>query len=264
MISVRFLSILSLHTSSHICRQHEILGALRKTAEHPAIESIHLFVKSRRRLRRLTVALNTSLPAKIDAVIELGRMPLNSDFAKYASTVLKNRWVLVSNDDVYPEGGAWASTPPGALLLSRHAKRREVSACGQCDATRAQLFRSLCNDKNFGSFDAWVARFETELLDPIGVSLLHTPRHAFGADNLLGHVFETYFRLPLTNLCHSYRLYHVHCTFPTSVGNPRVADRGYGDRTFVTHGDMARLLRTYENITQERANRVVRRRWEAL
>ena len=63
---------------------------------------------------------------------------------------------------------------------------------------------------------------------------------------------------------HPEKLGHVHCTFSTSVGNPQNADRGYGDRTFVTHGDMARLLRTYENITQERANRVVRRRWEAL
>lgn len=265
MINVRFLSILSLLTSDHECRQKEIFSALLKTAAHPAIDSIHLFVQSKDEVIRTTTHLNMTLPSKIEKIVELGRMPLNVDFVRYAATKLQGRWVLASNDDVYPEGHAWLNTPPSALLLSRHAKKNEKTSCGDCDATKSQLYQSLCNKANFGSFDAWVAKFSFNELDPVGLRLLATPRHAFGADNLLGHVFENYFSKRLTNLCRSYRLYHIHCTFRTSVANPRVADRGYGERTFIGHGQMAKLLRLYEkNLTQKKANQIVRRRWKAV
>lgn len=202
------------------------------------------------------------MPAKVEKIIELGRMPLNSDFVEYASGALQNRWVLASNDDVYPEGDAWMRAPPSALLLSRHARRRETSRCGTCDARKAQLYQSLCNQVNFGSFE--VAKFEDANLSTIGLNLIKTPRHAFGADNLLGYAFESYFKKPLKNLCHSYRLYHIHCKFRTSVQDPRNADRGYGDRTFITHGHMAKLLRRYEpDTSQKKADQIVRRRWKA-
>ena len=263
MISVRFLSILSLNTHDHFCRQQEIMKALFNTAKHEAFEEIHLFIKSRRRLNATLHRMNITLPSKVTNIIELKRMPLNSDFVSYASQNLTNRWVMASNDDVYPYGDAWFTPPNTSLLLSRHAKKNEQTLCGACDATKSQLYQSLCNHANFGSFDAWVAKFQSNILDRIGMNLVHTPRHAFGADNLLGHAFERYFQKQLKNRCYSYKLFHIHCKFPTSVSNPRIRDRGYGDRTFITHGHMARLLLKNEVMTRKKADAVVRQRWVA-
>ncbi len=262
IISVRFLSVLNLSTPNHECRQQELFTALLKTARHPGIEAIHLFVEHRRRLTRMASRLRFAMPHKVVRIVELGRMPLNSDFVYYATTTLQNRWVLVSNDDIYPEGDAWLRPPPSALLLSRHAKKVERTRCGVCDATRAQMRQSLCNNINTGSFDAWVANFSADV-NPIGMDLVRTPRHAFGSDNLLGHAFETYFHKPLRNMCYSYRLFHIHCQFQTSVRRPVNASRGYGDRTFVTHHDMAMHLRRHVKISLMEAKKIVRRRWRA-
>ena len=265
MISLRFVSVFHAHTKDHACRQQEIFTALRKTWEHEAFAELHLMVKKKRSFLKALRTHGVALSPKVKRIVELHRMPLNRDFIEYASRELRNRWVLASNDDVYPEGLAWSNPPPSALLLSRHAKSNETTACGWCDATKAQLSQSLCNTHNFGSFDAWVAKFERFPLNSVGLQLSETPRHAFGADNLLGHVFETYFGKPLQNRCLSYRLYHIHCTFATSVSNPAIAKRGYGDGTFVHHGHMADLLRRYDkNLSETRANKIVRRRWAVM
>ena len=264
MIVIRFLSILQFHTASHVCRQREIFQALLNTAKHGAFEEIHLFVKSRRKVDIALRYMNITLPSNINKIIELGRMPLNSDFVAYASSNLTHQWVLASNDDVYPEGDAWFQTPTTSMLLSRHAKLKEITRCGICDATKAQLYQSLCNPSNFGSFDAWVAKFESKTLNSIGMKLVHTPRHAFGADNLLGHAFENYFNKRLLNKCYSYKLFHIHCKFATSVNNPGSRDRGYGDRTFITHGRMAKLLTRHENVSLKTAQKIVRKRWKAM
>ena len=142
-------------------------------------------------------------------------------------------------------------------------QKKEATVCGYCDATKAHLYQSLCNKANFGSFDAWVAKFDDTKLNKVGINLVTTPRHAFGADNLLGHAFEKYFNKPLENNCYSYKLFHIHCFFQTSVSNPGSRDRGYGDRTFITHGHMAKLLMQNENITRKNAESIVRRRWNA-
>ena len=78
-----------------------------------------------------------------------------------------------------------------------------------CDARIASPVRSRCNAINFGSFDAWVARFEravTATTDPAAFAMLATPRHSFGADNLLGHVFEAHLNMSLSNRCHRYKI----------------------------------------------------------
>ena len=88
-------------------------------------------------------------------------------------------------------------------------------------------------------------------------------RHAFGADNLLLYVFETHLKVPLANRCMSYRLMHLHCLLPTSIGNcaDTARTRGYGDGTFVTHGHMNRLLRKHDtHISEREGAAIVRRR----
>ena len=151
------------------------------------------------------------------------------------------------------------------MMLSRHAKRNESCAgCRRsCNARNAQDVQSLCNHLNFGSFDGWVHRFDAPLRDPVALALLRTPRHAFGADNVMGHVFEQRLRVRLANRCYRYRLYHLHCRLPTSTKVPSDAKRGYGERTHLTHQHMELLLLKHDlNLSAwPAAKLIVTRKW---
>ena len=247
-------------------RQLEMLTALKRTCAFPGIWQVHLLVEFEGAALRMLEAFKLELPPRVAAMHELGRMPLNSDFVKYAYTQLRGEWVIACNDDIYMEGAAWLRPPmSGSLLLSRHAKANETcDGCSRsCDARKAQDRRSLCNPSNFGSFDAWVHRFCAPVTDTKAMAMLGTPRHAFGADNLLLYVFETHLKVKLENRCMSYRLMHLHCLLPTSIGNcaDTAKTRGYGDGTFVTHGHMNRLLRTHDtHISEKQGAQIVRRR----
>ena len=260
----------------HELRQRELLTALGRTARHPGVWQVHLLVESRPAFARMLRRLRWPLPARVTRVVELGRLPLNVDLFLHAAREAAGEYVLVSNDDVYPDGDGWLMPPDGALLLSRHAKRNEscegCAALGapSCNAERAQDVKSLCNARNFGSFDAWVSHFrpgEAATLRRTALDLLRTPRHAFGADNVLGFVFERHLGRPVRNRCHSYRLYHLHCTFRTSLTvTARDNDRGYGERTFIPHHHLAKMVHAAHNdsMTWHEAVHVTRRRWRAV
>ena len=262
---IRFMSVLPTTSKARRERQLEMLTALKRTCAFPGIWQVHLLVEFEGAALRMLEAFQVELPPRVAAVHELGRMPLNSDFVKYAYTQLRGEWVIACNDDIYMEGAAWLRPPMGSLLLSRHAKSNETcDGCSRsCDARKAQDRRSLCNPSNFGSFDAWVHKFDAPVTDPKAMAMLSTPRHAFGADNLLLYVFETHLKVPLSNRCMSYRLMHLHCLLPTSIGNcaDTAKTRGYGDGTFVTHGHMNRLLRSQDtHISEKEGAGIVRRR----
>tara|TARA_B110001452_G_C15209419_1_gene419510 strand:- start:602 stop:1672 length:1071 start_codon:yes stop_codon:yes gene_type:complete len=264
---VKFISVLPRSNRARIERQLEIMTALKRTCEFPGVWQVHLLVKSVPEAMGMLQTYQATLPPRVAAMYELGRMPLNSDFVEYAYTQLKGEWVLACNDDIYLEGTAWLKPPPDAMLLSRHAKANETcNGCMQksCDARKSQDFRSLCNRANFGSFDAWVHKFDEDpRTDEAAMAMLRTPRHAFGADNLLLYVFETHLKVKLHNRCLSYRLNHLHCHLPTSIGNcaDTAKTRGYGDGTFITHGHMNKLLRKWDtHITEKEGAGIVRRR----
>ena len=266
---IRFMSVLPKTNRARVDRQLEMLTALRRSCAFPGIWQVHLLVQFEDAALRMLEAFKFRLPARVAGLYELGRMPLNSDFVRYAFTQLRSEWVIACNDDIYPEGTAWLRPPPigSSLLLSRHAKWNEsCDGCSRpsCDATKAQDRRSLCNKANFGSFDAWVHKFDGPVQDAKAMAMLSTPRHAFGADNLLLYVFETHLSVPLRNRCLSYRLMHLHCILPTSIGvncASTAKTRGYGDGTFITHGHMSRLLRKHDtHITEKEGAGIVRRR----
>lgn len=192
IVALRFLSVVPNITAEHMDRQRELLTATARTEQHPGIRGMHLLVVDALQARGMLAAHGYTLGRHV-TISELGRWPLNSDLVEYASTVLRGQWVLASNDDVYPEGDAWLRPPDGALMLSRHAKERETcdGCLRSCNAMRRTPHTSLCNRANVGSFDAWVHRFSspvTNATDPVATAMLATPRHSFGADNLLGHV----------------------------------------------------------------------------
>lgn len=260
---VRFQSVLPLDSDAQRERQLEMLTALSRTCKHEGVWQVHLMVQSVEDAMRMFAHHNYPLPPRVTAIYELGRMPLNSDFVEYAYTRLRGEWVLACNDDIYLAGPAWQHPPDGSLLLSRHASTHETcDGCKEsCDATKAQEYRSLCNKQNFGSFDAWVAKFDAPVTDMKAMAMLRTPRHAFGADNLLLYVFQTHLDKPLRNRCLSYKLMHLHCRLRTSVANPATAKRGYGDGTFITHGAMAQILTEQDtHVSRKLANQIVRRR----
>ena len=271
IVALRFLSVVPNITAEHMDRQRELLTATARTEQHPGIRGMHLLVLDALQARGMLAAHGYTLGRHV-TISELGRWPLNSDLVEYASTVLRGQWVLASNDDVYPEGDAWLRPPDGALMLSRHAKERETcdGCLRSCNAMRRTPHTSLCNRANVGSFDAWVHRFSspvTNATDPVATAMLATPRHSFGADNLLGHVrrrppllrappsrrhaavpwlrpqpgpcdwraaqvFEEHLGVPLRNRCHHYKLFHLHCRLTTSDaknGRQSGKRRGYGE-----------------------------------
>ena len=272
IVALRFLSVVPNASRAHELRQREVLTALNRTAAHPAFGAVHLLVRSLEEAHAMFGAFSFILPQHV-TLTELGRWPLNSDLVEIASTTFRGRTVLASNDDVYPEGDAWLTPPEGALLLSRHAKSAETcDGCGgACDAREGTPWWSQCLERNSGNFDGWVHRFAepvTNVTQPAAFALLATPRHAFGADNLLGHTFEAHLGVPLTNRCHRYRLFHLHCRLPTSfqfTARLSGSRRGYGEgrRKVPGHGDMARLLLRHDpqHHTWEDAKAIVRRRW---
>ena len=274
IVALRFLSVIPNATIEHIDRQRELLTALTRTVQHPGIVATHLLVRSVTEARAMLSAHAYALPGTV-TLRELGRWPLNSDLVEYASTALRGQLVLASNDDVYPEGDAWLLPPPTALMLSRWAKRVETcDGCArrECNAVARTPANSVCSRANVGSFDAWLHRFDapvTAETQPAALAMLRTPRHSFGADNLLGHVFEEHLRVPLRNRCHDYRLYHLHCRLTTSDapnGRSSGSRRGYGEG-FKTgrhnHGDMARLVMRHdpEQHSWDEARKIVRKRW---
>ena len=157
-------------------------------------------------------------------------------------------------------------------MLSRHAKR--IESCDgcitkTCSQEQAQDRRSTCVWSNYGSYDAWVGRFDSapDLRNGSALAdLLSSPRHAFGTENMLGHVFERYLGRRLRNRCRTYRIYHLHCHFKTSllgVGNAPVTERGYG-QGFIGHIFVVELLRRHEkNLSFEQASALMRHRWIA-
>ena len=271
--SLRFLSVIPNRSQTHHDRQRELLTALSRTCAHPAFRAVHLLVQDLDAVRSMLVAFRYILPQKVKAVLSLGRMPFNFDLVRYAATELRGEMVLASNDDIYPEGAEWSILPSESLALSRHAKVNETCmGCflQSCNQRRAQVEESLCSEKNFGSFDAWVHRFDGEQLwmaNKTVMSLLSVPRHAFGTENLLGHVFERYLGVRLANRCLKYRVFHMHCHFRTSVrhGQPENASvgRGYGQGRITSHKFAQRLLRKHvPGLSSEDAARITRRRWE--
>lgn len=126
----------------------------------------------------------------------------------------------------------------------------------------------------------------TNATHPAAFAMLRTPRHAFGADNLLGHVFESHLGVPLANRCHRFRLFHLHCRLPTSSqfsAELSAARRGYGEAArgggahgggahgrhhsaVPGHGAMAKLIMAYdlERHSWEQAKAIVRRQWKPL
>lgn len=273
IIALRFLSVVPNISAEHVDRQRELLTATARTEQHPGIRGMHLLVLDAAQARRMLAAHGYTLGRHV-TVHELGRWPLNSDLVEYASTVLRGQWVLASNDDVYPEGPAWLRPPDGALMLSRHAKERETcNGClRSCNAVRRTPHTSLCNERNVGSFDAWLHRFSspvTNVTDPVSIAMLATPRHSFGADNLLGHVFEQHLGVPLKNRCYDYKLFHLHCRLTTSDaknGRQSGKRRGYGEgfrHGVHNHGDMAKLVMRHDphKHTWNEARSIVRKKW---
>ena len=274
--AVRFLSVVPNKSTTHADRQRELLTALTRTCAHAGFRAVHLMVSSLQDLRHMLIGFAYVLPVKVKVVVELGRMPLNLDFVLYAATELNGETVLVTNDDVYPEGSAWNMLPEQSMMLSRHMKKHDTcDGCvkPQCNQRKAQEPQSLCNTGNFGSFDGWVHRFNgpqdwlhREVVDGPVTGMLTTPRHAFGADNLLGHVFEHYLGVRFFNRCLRYKLFHLHCRFPTSTryGLPDnlTEGRGYGDGTVIGHRLVQQLLASYEkNLTRGEVHSITRRRW---
>ena len=108
--------------------------------------------------------------------------------------------------------------------------RRDAAAARAASATPSRARPPTRCFANVGSFDAWLHRFDapvTAETQPAALAMLRTPRHSFGADNLLGHVFEQHLRVPLRNRRHDYRLYHLHCRLTTSdAPNGRSSEAG--------------------------------------
>jgi len=121
---IRFMSVLPTTSNARRERQLEMLTALKRTCAFPGIWQVHLLVEFEGAALRMLEAYRLELPPRVAAMHELGRMPLNSDFVRYAYTQLRGEWVIACNDDIYPEGAAWLRPPMGSLLLSRHAKVR--------------------------------------------------------------------------------------------------------------------------------------------
>lgn len=152
LVALRFLSVVPNRSATHALRQREVLTALSRTAAHPAFGSVLLLVRSLAETHAMLAAFGYVLPPQV-SLVELGRWPLNSDLVEAASTTLRGRRVLASNDDVYPEGDAWmAAGDRGSLLLSRHAKASETcEGCGApCDAREGSPWWSVCLENNAG------------------------------------------------------------------------------------------------------------------
>ena len=205
-------------------------------------------------------------------LVETHSRPRFSDYVQYMSNVLRNRPVAFTNQDIFLEGIGWEFVPrtlgPNqAYFLSRYhtrqhydvqhsmaagseegifntsmsrssvgrlvyGDRREPRTCDMTSGRFAVWRRSLCSPSNFGSYDAYVLRFNRELSDA-EIDLFNYPQNSWGGENLFLFLVQRALNMHVTNPCMTLRAVHMHCELPTSFGVLKVGDQRLGKRDII-------------------------------
>eukprot|EP00966_Prymnesium_polylepis_P148795 3437743-Prymnesium_polylepis.1 len=112
-----------------------------------------------------------------------------------------------------------------ALAGARPSRR----VCDMAAPRMAMWSRSLCNHRNFGSYDAYVLRLDAPL-SRAEIGLFDYPQNAWGGENVFQYLLQEGLLLKTRNPCLGLKALHMHCELPTTFSAPKVGDRRLGKR----------------------------------
>ena len=111
-------------------------------------------------------------------------------------------------------------------------KQREWHVCDMTERRFSLWRRSLCTPINFGSFDAYVLRFDRSL-SSAELNLFDYPQNAWGGENLFLYLVQEALGMAASNPCVDVQAVHMHCELATTFGTPKVGERRLGKREII-------------------------------
>ena len=247
-------------------RQLELTEVLRRNVLHPLVAEVHVLVGESKPVHEYLQQLpwyRELSPCKRVELVQIRGRPTFASYLAHANTHLRNRLVVLSNQDVFLADG-WESLPamllPGeAFVLSRyHAPVAYQAGPGREALTRLNLTQagagpdwmlrgryvppkvltstvtcrmgaafaqSTCIERNYGAYDAYVFVLRQRLSEQ-QLALFDFPQNAWGGENLVVYLFRHGLELRVRNPCRTLRVVHVHCqmrSINTQGANTRVA-----------------------------------------